>query len=264
MTGVRDEKAAAYGDQVCQFVRYATRREKAGIRKELTDHIADHTQALTSAGHPQETAQALALAAMGDPEEVGRALDREYPLKWRVLAHTSLLLLVVAVPLVLLLLARPGLALKNNLQARWFPMTTISAMEPMEYTVERPAPVPIDLQETLADSIHWKVFGYRIYAGQEVEGYCLSLYAVIYSDDPFTALDQISYVFSPIFTALDPEGAPLPAMADLSCDRTWGAMLFNYSLSGLPYGAAVTAHYDRFGVTFDLPIPLAWEEVDQP
>lgn len=69
MTGMEKERSAAYGDQVCQFVRHATKKEKAAIRKELTDHIADHTQALMDAGHPPEAAQALALEAMGFPPE---------------------------------------------------------------------------------------------------------------------------------------------------------------------------------------------------
>ena len=89
MTGVREKQTAAYGDRVCQFVRHATKKEKAAIHKELTDHIADHTQALMDAGHPPEAAQALALEAMGEPDKVGKALDREYPLRWLVLSRLA-------------------------------------------------------------------------------------------------------------------------------------------------------------------------------
>ena len=49
------------------------------MRWELECHLQDHAEALEAAGHPPEQAQARALAAMGDPQEVGSALDREFP-----------------------------------------------------------------------------------------------------------------------------------------------------------------------------------------
>lgn len=69
-----------YCAAVCARVRW--RRAHDGITAELTAHLVDHAAALTDAGAPREEAQAHALEAMGDPEEIGRAFDRLYSPLW--------------------------------------------------------------------------------------------------------------------------------------------------------------------------------------
>lgn len=39
---------AQYGQAVSAHLRHATRREKAQVQKELTDHLKDHAEALTA------------------------------------------------------------------------------------------------------------------------------------------------------------------------------------------------------------------------
>lgn len=73
------EKFQAYGEAVCAFLSHATRREKAAVRQELMDHLTDHTQALLDAGCPPEAAETRALAAMGEAQEVGQALNQAFP-----------------------------------------------------------------------------------------------------------------------------------------------------------------------------------------
>ena len=66
-----------YCDAVCAHIR-----SKAGRRetyRELRDHLDDHVQALTDRGVPLDLARERAVAAMGDPAEVGKALDKLYP-----------------------------------------------------------------------------------------------------------------------------------------------------------------------------------------
>lgn len=66
-----------YCDAVCAHIR-----SKAGRRetyRELRDHLDDHVQALTDRGIPLDVARERAVAAMGDPAEVGKALDKLYP-----------------------------------------------------------------------------------------------------------------------------------------------------------------------------------------
>jgi len=48
------------------------------IGRELESHYEDHRDDLIRIGWPQEEAEAHALAALGDPEAVGKALDREH------------------------------------------------------------------------------------------------------------------------------------------------------------------------------------------
>lgn len=59
---------------VCAQVRF--RPDRAAIQAELLDHLQDHADALKERGVPILDAREEAVAAMGDPVELGKALDR--------------------------------------------------------------------------------------------------------------------------------------------------------------------------------------------
>ena len=61
-------------DAVCEQVRFQPDRK--GIARELRVHYEDHVRDLLRLGRSQELAEERALAAMGDAQEVGRALDK--------------------------------------------------------------------------------------------------------------------------------------------------------------------------------------------
>lgn len=81
---------------VCRRVR--CRRVRKSIAEELDAHLEDHADALRANGTEADEACRLAVAAMGDPAEVGAALDRLYPpvLYWlaRALNWTAAVLLL--------------------------------------------------------------------------------------------------------------------------------------------------------------------------
>ena len=62
--------------QVCEQVRF--RPDHAAIRAELAAHWEDHAAALMERGIPEEEAARRALEAMGDPEEIGKELDKSH------------------------------------------------------------------------------------------------------------------------------------------------------------------------------------------
>ena len=62
--------------QVCEHVRFSP--DRAAITAELTAHLEDHMDALVARGFPPETAARQAVAAMGDPEEIGKELDKSH------------------------------------------------------------------------------------------------------------------------------------------------------------------------------------------
>lgn len=63
--------------QVCSAIRWEPARRMA--RAELTAHLEDHAEALAAKGLAPDLAAEQAVAAMGDPYELGRALDRAHP-----------------------------------------------------------------------------------------------------------------------------------------------------------------------------------------
>ena len=109
------EKFQAYGEAVCAFLSHATRREKAAVRQELMDHLTDHTQALLDAGCPPEAAETRALAAMGEAQEVGQALNQAFPRRWLVLSRLAL----AALGLLLTMVLSYVLPLGDHLQEAW-------------------------------------------------------------------------------------------------------------------------------------------------
>ena len=59
--------------------------ERPQVARELLDHLEDHREALQAAGMDRVEAEEAAVAAMGDPEALGRALDRLHsPWPWRI------------------------------------------------------------------------------------------------------------------------------------------------------------------------------------
>lgn len=93
-----------YVDTVLSHAGYLTDREEKALRAELTDHMEDHMEGLLELGWDEPLAEERTLAAMGDPEEIGRRLRAEYPLRWVLLADLGRA--AAAVLLLALLLAR--------------------------------------------------------------------------------------------------------------------------------------------------------------
>ena len=62
--------------QVCEHVRF--RPDHRAIAAELTAHLEDHAAALMERGVHEDVAAQQAVAAMGDPEEIGRELDKSH------------------------------------------------------------------------------------------------------------------------------------------------------------------------------------------
>ena len=84
-------------EAVCAQVKHATEDEKQEIAQELTDHLSDHAAALMEIGRSEDEAVTAAVAAMGDAEEIGKKLNKEYPLLWLILSRAAALLIALLV-----------------------------------------------------------------------------------------------------------------------------------------------------------------------
>lgn len=98
----------------------ATAEERQAVRRELEGHMEDRAEALVEAGADPESAAAQAAAAMGDPLEIGRALNEQYSPGWLWLG-----LAAVALTMVLCVQALLGFGILFNawdsLEARIYP-----------------------------------------------------------------------------------------------------------------------------------------------
>ena len=107
-----------YIDVVLSALRHVTRRERSAIREELAGHIEDHMEGLIELGYDPALAEERTLAAMGDPKEVGRELNRQYPLGWLMIRWCARLLTVWVVLAVLLMVM-------NTMDAQTSPLTAL-------------------------------------------------------------------------------------------------------------------------------------------
>ena len=78
-----------YGERVVARLRRLTVEEQQAVRSELDAHIEDHICALLESGCEASLAEERTLEQMGDPAEVGRAMNRQYPLAWLLLGRMA-------------------------------------------------------------------------------------------------------------------------------------------------------------------------------
>lgn len=241
-----DPRFTAYADSVCQQVRYATRKERAGIRKELTDHMEDHAQALLHAGYDADHAQQVALTHMGDPEEVGKALNRAYPKVWYILSRVMALLLIL-VPLLSLLLV-PFQTIKTTWQVRTDPMGFFQPAVPV---------TSLDLRQDLPGGTVLHICGVSL-EDQKDGTYLATVYTVKYQKDPLAVHWDLHNTLT--FSSSE----SIYSLRDWNLPESWwqgqGVTCELYQIP-LPREAVLTAHYDHYGTRFDTEIPLDWEEV---
>lgn len=116
--------------QVLKHVPRATREERREIRRELNDHLLDGAHALEEKGCDLHTSMEKAVERMGDPVEIGEALNAQLSPFWLWLGRGCTLL--AGLICVLTLSNGKGLGrLGKNLTARWFPGALLTQLEGM-------------------------------------------------------------------------------------------------------------------------------------
>lgn len=80
----------AYLHEVLARLKRLTGDERQSVRQELEDHMEDHVCGLLELGWDREAAEARTLELMGDPAEVGQALNRQYPRFWLIVSRAAI------------------------------------------------------------------------------------------------------------------------------------------------------------------------------
>lgn len=137
-------------EAVLSCIRHASLEERRAIQEELTAHIEDHAEALEQGGYSPKEAMERAVEAMGEPQEIGREMDQQYPLGWLVLSRVALIASVLLVCMMLTAFSLLG-NLTNSITARIAPgkANFISALDPAKYDVIR----EVDLTVQIGDDI---------------------------------------------------------------------------------------------------------------
>ena len=223
-----------YTDRVLACLRRLTPKERAAVRAEIDAHLEDHICALLDLGYDPELAEQRTMAAMGDPEEVGRKLEKQYPIFWLILGRAAALLLALCCLFFVQNLS--GWHVFENLHNR---MSIQHQYLLEKYDVEPELRIQagsdivyvygIDLQEDQA-IIHWKQ----------------------YDESPWGYLSEMEVSFA------DCRGREeIRQRADYSSSAVkkerWGITV----ASGDPY---ILLRIDRYGERQETRIPLEWKE----
>ena len=91
-----DYRMSNWCERACSYIKYKPDRKAAA--EELSAHIEDKYEALVASGMPRTEAQAASVVAMGDAEEVGRALAKAHsPFFGYMLSVTKVLLCITVI-----------------------------------------------------------------------------------------------------------------------------------------------------------------------
>ena len=241
-----DPRFTEYGSAVCTYIRHATSKEKAAIRKELADHMEDHALALMNAGYDEEHSARVALESMGDPETVGRELDKAYPLRWLVLSRTALVVLVVLWLAILALACSALPTVAHNIQAHYFPRTLTTHTN------------------QISGKLLWDLPGDRVLSVYAVDLSTLengSYSALVHATSYSTHLSEEAGDAQQHLTLSTPGQDATPSQVHFS--PTPKARVCIYPIT-LAWGDSIRVTYDHGGISHEGLISIPWEEVSIP
>lgn len=228
------ESFRQFCEAVCAQVRcHAVHKE---IIRELTAHLEDKADALMARGFSQEEAEAQAVAAMGDPEAVGKELDQVHPPVWGILSGLSGVALLLTG--LFLLVAGYGLFLRPVVDtAREFLHVVQAKTQLPDGTQDNIHVIPLD---------HWEQVGPVV----------VHFYGMIWMDGT-VFLPYASADWNPYRTyTLDERGFSI--LADGKPLERHGYGGFRLPQDSVP--ASFTISYDWNGHCFSFSVPAVWKE----
>ena len=229
-------------DRVCSYIDHATDSEKRAIHKELSDHIEDHAQALMDLGRSEEEARIAAIVAMGDPEEIGREMNKEYPFIWLFLSRAAAVLAIILTLALLSPLRDVYYRLSDHFEAKNRPMEMVEGYEnPIDIRVELPYD---DIAYFFASDTENFADEYRANIG-----------LVIYDKSPFGRVSQDALDFR---LKLE-DGFFLPNGGSF---KGYAVQYKRITVAVKKYQESVELCYDLLGNEIWVQIPLNWEDVE--
>ena len=240
-----------YVERVLSVMRHVTPSEREAIRAELAAHIEDHICDLLELDYDETLAEERTMALMGDPEEVGRELDKQYTNSfWLWLEGIAKILLV---PMILVALLGIGILFNaaNHLEARF---------APEGYRTDFPAEITeeVDLRVRVGNDIlrvYQVALGERSHYNYDLERSemlpTVQVSACAYDRIPFGIVSGDLFTY---LKAADQRGNESDNWGGGS--GSWGAEYSRYYIPVEPGDTYVTLSYHRFGESVTLKVPL--------
>ena len=245
-----------YIRQVLACLGRLTRREREAVRSEIDAHMEDHICGLLDLGYPPALAEERTLAFMGDPAEVGRELNKQYPTGWLVVKRAAAALtLALALGMLAPAWRLAGQA-ADNLWNRFYPLHQLDLSELSfqgwttggEWIALSPgvsAAEGVDLRQA-SDGVGLWVYQARL-EHPAAEKTAAWLAVSLYSENPFRGFPSQPGELT------TPDGRKI-----ISSERSFGGPFLVGS--EVTRGEELTFTYEQGGHSFTFTVPLPWEE----
>jgi hypothetical protein len=252
-----------YVERVLSVMRHATPTEREAIRAEIDAHIEDHICDLMELDYDEALAEERTMARMGDPEEVGRELDKQYPVVWLVVKRVAM---VLALVLSLMLLARVEWnCVKTNLAYQFYPPLVMNNEGTVyEFLDDHPENIRVTSGNSVirvsAVAIYKMGPGRPLYHMATLPENPLN----IDSENQYVAAVEIcGYPASWLDVAREPY---CPWVSVRGASDAWfttgGPSSYIVLIPVEPWETKLTATYQGYGHDLSFTIPLDWEVVE--
>lgn len=235
-----------YTDRVLANLRRVTPEERAAIRDEIDAHMEDHICALLDLGYDEPLAEERTLALMGDPEEVGRELDKQYPLRWLVLGRIAVLLATLMCVVAVL-----GIGILSHL---WWSLEARIATDVVSSDFPEQSRQAVDIRVPVGDDI---LRVCRVATGKKDGQLVAKVTLCAYDRIPGGI---VSGALLPNVKLSDQRGTPPEWDLGGGGKGNWGADYSTKYINIEPEDTYVTLTYDRFGEYVSVRVPLTGED----
>lgn len=189
---------------------------------------------------------------MGEAQEVGRALNRAFPLRWLILSRVLLVLAVLAA--IVLLLPIPGRLVSawNSLAARADPSHLYPPTQDSSVSAH-----PLDVHFSLPNGD--QIALYAVTLTEAWNGtYTAQIYGLGYHQNPFRKHNSnyVTYTLGDSDISIN--------LASRTSSVRPGVTFWSDSIAPLYPGDTLTAHVSWIQQEITVPVLFPWEEVTDP
>lgn len=154
-----------YCHEVLVQLKRLTGDEQRDVTRELADHMEDHVCGFLELGYDEALAEERTLELMGDPAEVGRALNRQYPRGWLILGRLAVTVTAVLCVMSVFAVGMLGSVWQSLTYRLWTPEIPSGLAVECSRKVDVRVNIGNDVLRVCRVSVGWKEGKYLAEAG---------------------------------------------------------------------------------------------------
>lgn len=242
---------------VCQHLTRSTRREREDVKRELAAHLQDHSEVLMEHGLSLKEAEQRAVAEMGDPAEIGKALNKSFSVFWMVCKWVFIVLFCL-LTLQCIINTTVFENLSENLLARLPSREDFGQITNEKFSLELG---PVQRLNLKMESEHVVMRLDQLAVGKLVgypqgDAYCVCISMTVYSKNPFDSVWPNTRIY------VEGDYTGIRREMSLGSEGIGGRESGMYYVFRVDYGAEqIGVVWERYGQDYRVQLPLDWEGV---